>query len=834
VMRRARTPQAPCGSSRQLRDLARGTRGFCARAVLAAFVLLAGLISSAIAQDPSVLNPTTAKSSSFPKPKGGIIGGPVQKVDKTQPLHLQGDELIYDTKGNKVIARGNVEIYYNNYILTADEITYDQAAGTLTAVGNVTMREPNGNIIRAERYTLTDDFRDGFVQQLSIIAKDQTRIGGERAIRRDGNVTEFQNGKFTPCKNDPGKPPLWCISGARVIHDQNAATVTYQDARFELFGVPVFYMPYFQHADPSVKRKSGFLIPEISHSSTLGFQVEVPYFFALAPNYDFTFHPMYMAKQGVLWQGDWRHRLSFGDVTGIYNIKLAGIDQDFNDLPSTTTNRDKLDGWRGSVETHGRFSLSSWWRFGWDAIVESDDSFRRFYKLDSVFQTDRVNTVFLTGLSERNHFSITGYHFGGLLLSDTANSESKVHPVVDWNYVVGQPVLGGELSWNVNALAFSRDLTPTAAGVVRGGTTEINRAVADVNWRRRFVDPIGQTYTPFAHVHGDIYRLKDTVNPVNLQIIDDETVTRGVAAAGLLYSYPFAARGTSGTHVVEPIGQAIVRTAKVSQQRLPDEDARSLLFDDSNLFDLSRFSGYDRLETGTRINVGAQYSFQANAGGSVRVLGGQSFHLAGENPYLNTFTGATSAATGLPIFTYRDADGRPIFTPSSGLETSRSDYVLGLYLAPSSIFRAIAQARFDEKDLALRRSDIYGAFNYGPVSLQANYAFASADPLIGIPKDQQDVTASLGLRLTDHWSVIGSVRYDIDANFRLQDSIQLRYADECFVLTATYSETFINDPTRDVVPDRSVMLRFELKHLGDFRYRTDQLDHLFGENQVKQ
>ena len=115
------------------------------------------------AQDPSTLAPDVERSSSFPKQS---LVGPSRNIDKSQPLYLQGDELIYDTGGNKVIARGNVEIYYNNYILTADQVVYDQSANTLTAVGNVVLKEPNGNIVRADRYTLTDDFRDGFVSQL--------------------------------------------------------------------------------------------------------------------------------------------------------------------------------------------------------------------------------------------------------------------------------------------------------------------------------------------------------------------------------------------------------------------------------------------------------------------------------------------------------------------------------------------------------------------------------------------------------------------------------------------------------------------------------------------
>ena len=208
MMRHTRAPQEGCGSSRVTcgrRKAARWVR----LAVLAVLLASLGASHSAHAQDPSTLAPDVAKSTSFPKQS---MVGPSRNIDKSQPLYLQGDELIYDTGGNRVIARGNVEIFYNNYILTADQVVYDQSANTLTAVGNVMLKEPNGNIVRADRYTLTDDFRDGFVSQLSIVAADDTRIAAEKATRRGGNTTVFTNGRFTPCKTSDGMPPLWCLS----------------------------------------------------------------------------------------------------------------------------------------------------------------------------------------------------------------------------------------------------------------------------------------------------------------------------------------------------------------------------------------------------------------------------------------------------------------------------------------------------------------------------------------------------------------------------------------------------------------------------------------------
>ena len=763
-------------------------------------VLLASLGAShaAHAQDPSTLAPDVEKSTSFPKQS---MVGPSRNIDKSQPLYLQGDELIYDTGGNRVIARGNVEIYYNNYILTADQVVYDQSANTLTAVGNVMLKEPNGNVVRADRYTLTDDFRDGFVSQLSIVAADDTRIAAEKATRRGGNTTVFTNGRFTPCKSTDNTPPLWCLSAATVTHDQAAATISYQDAQFELFGVPILYTPYFEHADPSVKRKSGFLMPNPSTSDTLGYSTTIPYYFALAPNYDFTFYPMYTSRQGILWQGEWRHRTENGQ----YFIRGAGIDQDADQLPSSIANRDDYEGWRGSIETKGLFNLGSWWKFGWDVTTESDDTFRRFYKLDNMLLTDRVNKVFLEGMGDRNYFGLAAYQFSGLMYSDTPESESFAHPIMDYNYIFADPIFGGELRWNTNALSFTNDQNNAVFPNITGNE-QMNRVVTELDWRRRLTDPIGITYTPFGQLRGDLYQLNDYVDPQAPNGVQNTSVARGLAAAGVTVAYPWAANTRQGTHVIEPIGQIIARQAYIEQDNLPNEDAQSLVFDDTNLFEITKFSGYDRIEIGTRANVGLQYTFQGNDGGYARILAGESFHLAGINPYRDP---------GL------DSQGNPTFTPFSGLQNDRSDYVLGAYVAPWTFLQLISQSRFDQDSLDIRRQDAGGQVTVGPFAMNAVYAYLNTDPTNGIYSAQEDVYGSFNLRLTDRWSVGAAMRYDIDDDQIASDMFQVKYADECFVLTATYTDNYYYNP--DIVDGQTLMLRFELKHLGEFGYSTDVL-----------
>ena len=196
MMRRTRIPHAKCGSTRVGSRRIGGLRLTPALALLAtvALVLTVAALPSA-AQDPSatILGITQPKSS-FPKTPGGPFG-PAPKIDKAQPLYMQADQLLYDTKSSRVIAQGNVEIYYNNFILTADQVVYDQSTNKLVAEGNAQLKDPNGSITRADRFEALDDFRDAFIQSLSVVTTDDTRIAAaacQPAGRQHHRIRERQ------------------------------------------------------------------------------------------------------------------------------------------------------------------------------------------------------------------------------------------------------------------------------------------------------------------------------------------------------------------------------------------------------------------------------------------------------------------------------------------------------------------------------------------------------------------------------------------------------------------------------------------------------------------
>ncbi len=750
-------------------------------ATLFACLIACGLVLGAA-------DPAMAQGFGIKKQKqtdlGTILKPP--SVDKAEPMLLQADEMVYDNENNRVTAKGNVEIYYGNYTLLADQVIYDRNANTLAAQGNVRIKDPEGAIITSNQMTLTDDFRDGFIDALRLVTKDDTRIVAETASREAGNVTVFHNGWFTPCKpcqDNPDKPPTWRIRAKTIIHRKDEATITYRNGFFDFFGVPILWVPYFQSADPTVKRKSGFLMPMYAQSDTLGTTVTVPYYFALSDNYDFTFAPMYTSQEGILWQGTWRQRLASGG----YRVDLAGV---FNDGSFQFPENIDKD-WRGSIVTQGKFALNPYWSWGWDAIAESDDTFRRFYDLDSKLKTDRVSQIFLEGLHDRNYASMRFYDTGTLLTTKDPLADATVYPIIDYDYIVKNPIIGGELSFNSNVMALAN-----ADG------TDSNRMILEANWRRQMIDGIGEVFTPFAQLRGDVYGINEFVDPSS-GLESSGTLARGVAVAGAEYRYPFIATTGPVAHVFEPIAQIIGRpdAVGVDQSEIPNEDAKSLVFDDTILFDIDKFSGYDRIETGTRANVGMRYTAQLPSGAYARAVVGESYQIAGQNS----------------------------FDLNSGLGTQSSDYVTGLYLQAAKYLSMTGQARFNVDTFDLMRTDLGSSVQFGPIDLGVDYAEVAPEavtPDVITPttkndnqERRQEIQGKGALSLTDTWALLGTIRYDLQNQQAISDGVGIRYQDDCLTLAVTYEDSNIQD--QDIKPEQRVMVSLALKYLGTYQYESD-------------
>jgi LPS-assembly protein len=727
--------------------------------------------------------------------------------DKAAPLLLQADDLIYDNRNNRVIARGNVEIYHDDNVLLADEIIYDKTANTLSAVGNVRLKEADGSVVNAERLTLKSNFRDGFVRSLSALTQDDTRVAAANAYKKD-KQTIYEKGVVTsckPCEEHPESPPIWRVKATRVVQDSEDHNIYYENAIFEVYGIPVAWVPYFYTPDNTVQQRSGFMQPQYAyHSSTTGYSLTIPYYYAASPNYDLTVKPEFTTKAGYLLETDWRQKL----WNGAYEIKLYGS------YDQTADNFWGDRNWRGSAESKGSFSVGSHWTFGWNAIIESDDTFRRFYNIDSIYAYERVSTVYLTGLADRNYFNMAVSRYGNLtgdIWDQGTNTYLKTvtttaYPVIDYNYVHNKPVFGGEFSFDVNAVVLSindpanQQVIPNLPKVSQGNTDHI---AANVQWRRTFKDDLGQVYTPFVFMRGDVYNVSSFQE--NNVTSSSNTFTRDIAGVGLDYRYPFIANTGDVSHVIEPVGQVVARAGQANNKLVPITDAQSLVFDDTLLFDINKFSGWDQIETGTRANYGLQYTLQAPSGISIRTVAGESIQVTGPNAFA---TYANNLAGGDPYY-------------GSGLQNVLSDYVLGSYVDYKNMFRASAQLRFNEKDMSLDDQRYSLQSKLGFLQAGVSYEAAPALPYFALPA-RQEVSGFGALKLTDQWSIYGDLRYDFEAGQFIRNSAGVQYADECFIYGISYQQT--NVTFQDIKPDTAVVVSIGIKGFGQQTVPTSIYD----------
>jgi len=764
--------------------------GVSISALLAAFVVVSAL-------DVVASTPASAQAFTYnPRPPKPVR--PPAKNDGQ--MLVQATEVDYDYNNSRISAVGNVQMFYNGTSVEADKVIYDQKTKRLHAEGNIRMTDAEGKITYANILDLSDDYRDGFVDSLRVDTEDQTRMAATRADRSSGNYTVFDNGVYTacaPCKDDPKKPPLWQVKGARIIHNQTEKMLYFENAQLEFFGVPMAYLPYFSTPDPTVKRKSGFLMPGFTSYTAFGYGVEIPYYWAIAPDMDATFSPRITSKQGVLMQTEFRQR--FAD--GSYQIRLYGIDQlDQDAFKGQPGDRQ----FRWGVDTKGQFALNDKWVWGWDGVVLSDYFFMSDYRLAQYkdpfgsflsLPTEAISQLYLTGVGNRSFFDARAIYY--LSYSGNQNQVPVVAPVIDYNNVINNNILGGEFSYKMNFVNLTREtavfdpITTTANTnglclttsadpmartpsqcLLRGMPGTYTRLTAEAQWRKSYTDPLGQIWTPFASVRADAINADISNQPgvSNFLPVGDTQTVRLMPTVGLEYRYPFINVQPWGTTTVEPIAQVIIRPNEPNAGKLPNEDAQSLVFDTSNLFAVDKFSGYDRVEGGSRANVGVQATTQFDRGGSIKGMFGQSYQMFG----MNSFAVADVTNTGI----------------DSGLQNPRSDYVASLAYSPNRTYTFSVRSRMDEATWNINRFEATASANFDRWSIAVTYGDYAAQPELGYLTRREGILTSGSVKVASNWVVQGAARWDLEANKINQYAFGAGYVDDCFVLAANYITSY--------------------------------------------
>ncbi len=720
----------------------------------AGLMICAGLATPAFAQTQSESEQTS-----------GATSEPTQK----EALLLQADSVRYFSELKVVEAEGSVQALYTDRTLRADKVVYFQSEDRVVAQGNVSLTEIDGTVFFAEEMELTDQFKDGVVEGFKALLADSSRVAAAKATRMGGNRHILTKGVYSACRvcDTDGEPrtPVWRIKAARVVQDQEDLTVSYRDVVLEVMGVPVFYLPYLSHPDPSVKRKSGLLPPIIGSSDRLGAFVRAPVFLALAKNYDATIEPYLVSDDASVLIGEWRHRTRRGQYSlegSITNL------QDRDDFGIRTGQRQLT----GHIFGEGSFDVGQHRRWGFQVQNTNDDTYLRRYELDS--ETDLETTLFFDRIKKRNFAWVSGHYFQGLRAEDDQGETPFVLPRGKLHYTIDRGKLG-RVNFDADTLILQR-----SEGV------DTRRLSLSTDWQRRFMTPVGHVIRPFAYLRGDLYHVDDSDQNPGFGGGDGKRFfIRGLPAAGVDVSWPFIRPGKNVRLLVEPIAQAVVSPIGGNPEGLPNEDSQSLVFDTSNLFAFNKFSGLDRWEEGQRANIGLKLGAYLNEGGTAELMFGRSFR----------------------------AREQLDFGVETGLASTSSDYVASLRLKPVSWLTFNQRMRIDSESFAVKLNEIETSLNYWRVNFYTQYfKVDKLNEAVGLPSSEE-LNLSGRLDLTRNWATTFGTRRDLASGNPLQSYAGIVYRDDCTIFSLAFQRNFFRD--RDIQPSDSILFNIALRTLGD-------------------
>ncbi len=691
----------------------------------------------------------------------------VQTGENGGAVLLQADKATFDAGSGIYTAEGHVEASYDDRTLRADKITYDVNENEIQASGNVTIIDKSGTVLQATDVTLDGTLETGLIETFGLLIGETARLAGATAIRGK-NTTEISQAIYSPCKvckDKRGGLPVWQIKALKVTHDRGNRIISYRHAYLEVLGVPILYTPWFWHPDPSVARKSGFLVPRAGNSTDLGNFLEIPYYWSIAPNIDATVTPLLITQEASVLKGEFRMRTKTGEFQ----------------FDGSVTNPDRLDSdgkpvsgkqVRDHLFGKGRFSPGPLWDWGFDVELSSDDTYLKRY---SIHEPDELrNRAYMQTRSGRNYAIMDNYFFIGLRSTDDQGQTPVILPNIDFEYHLEDPVLGGHLSFEGDFLSLQR---------IQG--SDLERLSLQAKWQRPWISKRGQVLNMFGDLRGDVYHTSDLqLAPVPISTKDSEVTARALPTIGIEWSFPLARPTKRGFQVIEPIAQLVASPSGLNPPEIANEDSLSFEFDDTNLFKANKFPGLDRWEEGMRLNVGIKAALVGFGPGENSVTIGQTFR----------------------------QDESRLFGEATGLDTKRSDYVGRLVLTPLKQFRMIHRFRLDKDDFSFRRNevDIWGGTeNYW---LEAGYLTLGAELSESGLETREELTAKTHLKIRGNWSFEAEGIRNLEADEMIRARASFVYRDECTDFEITARRRFTED--RDIEPTTSIFFRVKLKSLG--------------------
>jgi LPS-assembly protein len=668
------------------------------------------------------------------------------------------------TPAKTLMATGHVEIFHKGQRVSAQKVTYDPTTDRLTIEGPITIVDPDGTVVTAEAADLSADLTEGLIRTARIVIGQQLQmVAAEMKRSQGGTVTGMRSVAASACRICGDGPPLWEIRAAEVVHDATAQQIWFSDATLRFVGVPVLWLPSLRVPDPGLKRATGFLMPQLSSSTTRGLGLKLPYFITLGASRDLTLTPFFTDQKGRTL--GWRYREAFAkghlDVIGAFT-------------------RDQIltDEIRGYIRASGGFDLGGGWSLGFDGTLVSDPAYLQDY---DVSDDDRLRSHVTVTRVERDKF--TSAHMTALrTLRATESNATQPSFLVGGQSIrrLTPAFIGGGLTYfgEVSTQRRSSHSSLDGDGDFIADGRDMGRASTGASWTRRWLTPEGMVIDTGLQFGADFYN-------INEDAIYSGEAGRLTGRGSLRLGWPLLRQDDKGTTMIEPMMQFTAAGTR-SRGEIPNEDSVLVEFDEGNLYALDHFPGADAVETGSRLALGFTLSRESNAGPSW-------------------------SATAARILRFSETDQ---FSEASGLGGAASDWLFAgstrLLELGGLDLTATGRARVDDTLSVTRVESLFG-LSGAKGGLSGGYEFVNADPAQGRAMDVREIVLSGHVKLADNWTISGSDRYDISTE-TTRASLGVGFKNECLSVDLSVSRRFTSSSI--VAASSDIGLTVELLGLG--------------------
>ena len=709
---------------------------------------------------PIALVPAVARAQDVGPAEAEAVPAP---VESDELVEFSAGQVTYDSSADVLTAFGAVRMSRDGNYLAADRVVWNRRTGQVRAEGNVVVVNPQGDRLVGDTVDLTDTLKDGTIDNLLVVLESGGRIAATRGSRV-GETLNLENAIYSPCPvtTETGCPrePSWAITATKVSYDEGSQRARFQGGRMRIFGVTLPLLPVFSIATAGdAGGISGFLVPEVSISHRRGLKIALPYYKRFSPNRDLTVTPHIYT--GLLPAIETRYR----ELNRLGAYQVGGL-LTYGRIERLTPLGEPVEtgenGVRAYFEGNGKFQLDPLWSVTSSVRVASDKTVTRRY---DITQDDRLRSfVNAERITPDSYVTIAGWAFEGLRVDDHQKQIPIALPAIDARFRLDPPVLGGKVELQANSLAILR---------IEGQDTQ--RAFASARWDMRRLTPWGQELVLTAYGRGDIYHTNDSASTaVALYRGTDGWHARGIGALAADLRWPLVGPMLGGVQKLTPRVQLVI-TPPTPNLDIPNEDARSVDLEDSNLFALNRFPGYDRWEDASRVTYGVDWAL--------------------DRPNLSISTTVGQS--------YRIAERREIFPEGTGLAGRLSDIVGRTRFRFGRLIDLTHRYRVDKDTLAVRRNELDLTVGGEETYAQVGYLRLNRDIDESVEdlRDKEELRAAARIKFARYWSVFGATVIDLsdqsedptsnaDGFEPVRHRLALDYEDDCIALGVSWRRDY--------------------------------------------